>query len=159
VAAFTLFLTANALFNFRLVNGFTFEGKDYEVFSQDENSFGKEMDGFWVKGRRKASLIIKTMRPVSEIRLTLSSPTEGETAVRLSRFSDRAQRNSRGGFEKTLTFLSPPGLSWRASHLYRLQINESNGFYPREFDKNSDDQRFLGVFIKIGATFLPPDNQ
>ncbi len=159
VTALALVLTGNSLFNFRLDSGFSFDGKDYEVFSQDENSFGKEMDGFWIKGRRKASLIIKTGRPVAEISLTLSSPTEGETAVRLSRFSDLARRNSRLGFEKTLIFLSPPGLAWRGSHLYRLQIDESSGFHPREFDKNSQDQRFLGVFIKIGATFLSPGNR
>jgi hypothetical protein len=153
--AISVFLIANAFFNIRLENRCVFEGQDYEVFFQDENTYGQEMEGFWVKGKRNTALILKTAKPASAIHLDLSCPAEGKTTIRLSGRTKRAERNSRAGFEQKISFLSPRGFRWRGGFLYRLRIEESSGFYPFRRDANSQDNRFLGVYVKIDASFLP----
>lgn len=154
VACLSVFLITNAFLNIRLENGSIFEGQEYEVFAQDENIYRTELGGFWVKGKSRTALIIKTAEPAAKISLTLSCPTEGTTTVRLARKTKQVERNSRAGFEQSIVFSSPQGFSWKGSYLYRLQIEENNGFYPSKIDRDSQDNRFLGVFFRIGASFL-----
>ncbi len=154
VALLSVLLIANAFLNIRLENGFILKGKEYEVFAQDENSYRKELGGFWVKGKSKAALIIKTTEPAAKISLTLSCPTKGKTMVRLARQTKQVERKSRTGLAQSIVFSSPQGFSWKGSYFYRLQIEEDNGFYPSMIDRDSKDNRFLGVFIRIEASFL-----
>ncbi len=154
VALLSVLLIANAFLNIRLENGFILKGKEYEVFAQDENSYRKELGGFWVKGKSKAALIIKTTEPAAKISLTLSCPTKGKTMVRLARQTKQVERKSRTGLAQSIVFASPQGFSWKGSYFYRLQIEENSGFYPSMIDRDSKDNRFLGVFIRIEASFL-----
>jgi hypothetical protein len=154
VALLSVLLIANAFLNIRLENGFILKGKEYEVFAQDENSYRKELGGFWVKGKSKAALIIKTTEPAAKISLTLSCPTKGKTMVRLARQTKQVERKSRTGLAQSIVFASPQGFSWKGSYFYRLQIEENSGFYPSMIDRDSKDNRFLGVFIRIEASLL-----
>jgi hypothetical protein len=150
----SVFLITNAFLNIRLENGSIFKGQEYEVFAQDENTYRTELGGFWVKGKSRTALIIKTAEPAAKISLTLSCPTKGKATVRLARQTKQVERSSRTGLEQSIVFSSPQGFSWKGSYLYRLQIEENSGFYPFRIDRDSQDNRFLGVFIRIETTFL-----
>jgi hypothetical protein len=154
----SLFLIIQTFFNIRLENGFSFAGKNYEAFVQDENTYGKELEGFWVKGKSEAALVIKTAQSVSSISLTLTSPIGGRTVVRLARRAQDIRRNSRSGLEKRITFPSPRGFHWKGGVLYLLRVKEENGFYPYRIDRNSKDARFLGVFVRIEVGLSSPGN-
>jgi hypothetical protein len=154
VALLSVLLIANAFLNIRLENGFILKGKEYEVFAQDENTYKTELGGCWIKGKSKAALIIKTAEPAAKIGLALSCPTKGKTTVRLARQTKQVERKSRTGLEQSIVFSSPQGFSWKGSYLYRLEIEENSGFYPSRIDRDSQDNRFLGVFIRIEASFL-----
>jgi hypothetical protein len=154
VACLSVLIIANAFLNVRLENGFILKRKDYKVFAQDENTYRTELGGFWIKGKSRAALIIKTAEPAAKISLALSSPTKGKTIARLARQTKHVERQSRTGLEQSIVFSSPRGFSWKGSCFYRLQIKEDSGFYPSMIDRNSQDSRFLGVFIRIEASFL-----
>lgn len=154
VALLSVLLIANAFLNIRLDKGLILKGQDYEVFAQDENTYTEELGGFWVKGKSQAVVIIKTAEPTAKFSLTLSCPIKGKTTVRLARETRPVERKLSAGFEQSIVFTSPQGFPWKGSYLYRLQIKESSGFYPARIDRDSRDGRFLGVFIRIEASFL-----
>ncbi|MCJ7705762.1 MAG: hypothetical protein MUO28_09540 [Desulfobacterales bacterium] len=154
VALLSVLLIANSFLNIRLENGFILKGKEYEVFAQDENTYRTELGGFWVIGKSKTVLIIKTAEPAAKISLALSCPTKGKTTVRLARQTKQVERKSPAGLEQSIVFSAPQGFPWKGSYLYRLQIEENSGFYPSRIDRDSQDNRFLGVFIRIEASLL-----
>ncbi len=136
-----------SFFDVRLKNGFALSGG--EAFAQDENCLGPELGGFWVRGKSRAALIIRTERPVSEMSVILQSPVEGKTTVQLGSRKQESRRASRGMAEQVLHFPSPRPFRWKGTNLYTLQVKEGGGFYPYAIDKDSRDKRFLGVFIRL----------
>lgn len=144
-----LAFVALSFFDARIKDGFKANGGAGEVYPQDRNCLGPELDGFWVRGESRALLIIRTDRPVSEVAVSLRSPVEGEATVRLGRKKQRVRRPFRDTEEHALLFSSPRPFRWKGSYLYSLQVEEKGGFYPYIIDINSKDRRFLGVFIKI----------
>lgn len=150
-----LVFVANAWLNIKLDRGVTLEGDGFEVFAQDTNAFPPELGGFWVKGRSRAVLVIRTPRPAPKLSLSLSSPVEGKTKVRLDGAAREVERKQGAGLERSIIFTSPRSFPWKGSRLYRLEVEESSGFYPSKIDPESRDNRFLGVFIRIEAGFAP----
>ena len=148
-AALSVFVIGNAALNIGPEKGLILKGQGYEVIAQDENAYPAEPGGFWVRGKSKADLIIRTAEPAESFSLSLSSPTTGKTAVRLARETKQVERKSRTGPEQSIMFPSPRGFRWKGSTLYRLQIEEESGFYPWRIQPGSQDGRFLGVFIKL----------
>ena len=144
-----LAFVAFSFFDVRLKDGFKTNGEAADVYPQDKNCLGPELDGFWVRGESRALLIIRTDRPVSEVAVSLRSPVEGETMVRLGTKRQRVRRLFRDAGENSLLFSSPRPFRWKGSYLYSLQVEEKGGFYPNAIDINSKDRRFLGVFVKI----------
>jgi hypothetical protein len=154
VALLSVFIIVNTLFDIRLDNGLVLTGGELELFAQDENAYPMELDGFWIKGKSKATVIVKTAEPAASFTLTAYSPVEGKTTIRLAAENKRAERNERTGLEQSIMFSSPRGFSWKGNHLYRLEIKEDSGFYPSRINPGSRDSRFLGVFIRIEASLL-----
>jgi hypothetical protein len=140
-----------SFFDVRLENGFAVSGGD--AFAQDENSLGPELGGLWVRGESKATLVIRTERPLSRLSVRLQSPVEGKTTVQLGNKTQEARRPSRNMDEQVLLFSSPRPFRWKGRCLYTLQVKEKGGFYPYNIDMNSRDKRFLGVFVRIDMNY------
>jgi hypothetical protein len=154
VALLSVFLIANASLDIRLEKEPILKGSDYEVFAQDENTYPVELGGFWVKGKSKADLIIRTPQPAVKFRLSLTSPVEGKARVRLARETKQVERKWRSSPEQSIVFSSARGFPWKGSILYRLRIEEDGGFFPSKIDPDSQDKRFLGVFVRIETSFV-----
>ena len=148
-ALLSVILVGNASLKFGPEKELILRGQGYEVVAQDQNSFSMELGGFWVRGKSRADLIIKTAEPVARFRLFLSSPVEGKTKVRLAGKTREVRRTVGSGLEQMIEFASPRSFRWRGSHLYRLEVKEEAGFYPSRIEPGSRDGRFLGVFIKV----------
>lgn len=157
VALLSILFVANAWLNVSLDKGTILKGKEVEVFAQDANTYPMELDGFWVKGKSRTVVVIKTPRPAAKFSLSLSSPVAGETTLRLSGETRHIERKPGTGSEQPIVFQSPRGFSWKGSRLYRLQVEEDGGFYPSRIERDSRDNRFLGVFIRIEAHLAGSD--
>jgi len=156
-ALLSVFLIGNAALNIGPEKGLILKDQGYEVIAQDKNAYPAELGGFWVRGKSKAALIIRTADPAARFSLSLSSPIAGKTTVRLARETKQAERKSGAGLEQSIVFSSPRGFAWKGSHLYRLQVEEKSGFYPWRINRDSRDSRFLGVFVKVQASFSRPN--
>jgi hypothetical protein len=146
-------VTAYRFFDVRLRDGFRLDDGKIAAFAQDQNSFGEEGGGFWVRGSSRAFLLVQTPGPVAEFQMTLSSPVEGETKIRFGTGQQRIRRNIPAGPPEKATFSSPRGIRWKEGYLYSLEVEESGGFFPYQVDQNSKDQRHLGVFVRLSARF------
>ncbi|MBN2409219.1 MAG: hypothetical protein JXE07_05730 [Candidatus Aminicenantes bacterium] len=147
VAFFGLAFVIMSFFNVRLENGFAVNGG--RIFAQDADSLGLELGGFWVRGESKATLVIRTDRPVSAVSVKLQSPVEGKVTVQLGNKKKEWRHPLRNMPEQTIVFSGPRPFRWQGSCLYTLQVEEAGGFHPYNIDMNSRDKRFLGVFVRL----------
>lgn len=154
VLAAGMMISVLALFHVRLTDGYRMNGGTMTVYPQDQNSFGEEEGGFWVRGKSKAFFIVRSAQPVAEFGLTLSSPVEGDARIRIGTEERRIRRAQPAGLPQTLTFVKPRGVRWKGAWLYGLEIEEKGGFIPYKIDRNSKDRRFLGVFVRLLGTRL-----
>jgi hypothetical protein len=136
-----------SFFSIRLENGFSVSRG--EIFAQDENIFGPELGGFWVEGESRTTLIVRTDGPLSKVSVRLQSPVEGKAIVWLGNTKQDWERPSRNMAEKELDFFAPRPFRWKGRYLYTLRVKEEGGFYPYNIDMNSQDKRFLGVFVHL----------
>ncbi|MEW5900770.1 MAG: hypothetical protein AB1715_04835 [Acidobacteriota bacterium] len=136
-------------FHVRLENGFIAGDNAAELYPQDKNCFGEELEGFWVRGESRSRLVLKTAIPVREVSVSLRSPVEGKVSLRLGNLKRVTKHGGPAGNEQSVSFSSPRGFRWKGSYLYSLEVKEERGFYPYLIDKNSKDRRFLGVFLRL----------
>jgi len=128
---------------------FIFEDKGYTLLFQDENHFGKELDGFWTKGDSKTVLFIQVPNRLSEISLSFSSPVPGGIAARVGGEKMAAVLEKKTGLATKIRIPSPVGFPWKGGYLYLIQVHADQGFTPSKLDGRSTDGRSLGVFVTI----------
>jgi len=119
------------------------------LYLLDQNASAPELGGFWVAGRARADIVFRTNRPVDRATLQISAPIANH--VTLSAGGDKATVDLQAGVPASVT-LSPVGVYAHQSYSYLLTVSTSNGFVPAIVDPNSDDARYLGVFLKLDAT-------
>ena len=136
-------------FNIRLNNQAGLGPENVKVCFQDDNHYGPELGGFWTAGQSRARLLIHSKEKVNSLAVTISSPLAGKTIVEVGRSREIMVRNKAHGLEQTSVFRRPVGFPWKGGHLYLLQVQESNGFVPYQLDRRVQDNRHLGVFVKI----------
>jgi hypothetical protein len=142
---------AYTFLDIHLERALTFRDQPYTLYFQDSNNFGQELQGFWTRGRQASEVLVKTDTPASEIRVTLLSPAPGKATLRVGRVKRSVPRGRLEGQDKTLHFPSPEGFPWKGGHLYSIWVKEDRGFSPYELDPEVQDNRSLGVFVKIAV--------
>jgi len=153
VFLFSSLLLTYVFFDIHIDKKEVFEGQKFELCFQDDNHFGKEIGGFWTKGERKTSVILKSPQPLSTIHLTLNSSVEGVTSVQVGSSKKKMKRMRSTGLSKSATFTSIKGFPMRKGYMYYITIKDSSGFVPYQLDRNVKDNRYLGVFVQIKTTF------
>jgi hypothetical protein len=149
VLLLSLLLLTYVFFDISLDKKEIYEDLDYALYFQDQNNFGKELDGFWTKGERKTSVILATDQPAESIRLTLISPLQSITMVQVGPDKKKIVRRKKDGFQGHLYFPHPVGFHLGNEYLYTITISDSSGFYPFRLDRTAKDSRYLGVFVTI----------
>ncbi len=150
VFGLALAVTSYAFFNVKLGDGSRVDGV-VEVLFQDGNTHGMEPGGFWTKGGRGATILIKAPRRLSRISVTLSSPIAGRTNVRAGMSERNIVRAGRNRPPATAEFEAPVGFRRGDGYLYSLRVEDSGSFVPHQLDRHSDDGRTLGVLVSISA--------
>ena len=125
----------------------------FQIYYVDDNAYDREADkSFWVRGGRRAEVLIKTDRPFSTLSLTLTGGHVPATStIRLNgqettvELPPRATRNVvlrlGEGFKYKLERDTP-------ARVWVLSISASDGFVPAEVEPGSTDTRFLGIRVK-----------
>jgi hypothetical protein len=146
--ASTLLLTY-VFFDIHLEKKAVFADQNYELYFQDDNHFGKEVGGFWSKGKRQTSVFLKSPQPLSTIEVTITSSVGGTTSVEVDKYKQKIKRTKRTGLSKKGIFSSIKGFPLKQGYFYAITIDSSSGFVPYQLDRKVKDNRFLGVFIQI----------
>jgi hypothetical protein len=149
VHGLSVLFIAYVFFNIRLNDPAALGPAQVRVFFQDDNHYSPEAGGFWTKGRSRARLLIQSPTKVKSISVTVSSPRGGKTFVQVARSRDIVLRDRANGLEQTSVFQRPVGFPWKGGYLYLLQVHETNGFVPFQLDRRVQDNRLLGVLVKI----------
>ncbi|MBN1550555.1 hypothetical protein JW979_03755, partial [bacterium] len=127
--------------------------KDYYIYFADDNHWGKELDGFWVKGNARASFVLRCWKPVTSFHIHLRNGASDNTLmIRLGKavrkFNAEPGQHISGDIEpgKPELFYNLEG---RPSYCYRAFVETEDGFIPKFSEPGSTDTRFLGVFVQI----------
>ena len=145
----SLILLIYIFFDIHLEQKEIYEGQNYALYFQDDNNYGKELQGFWTKGERQTSVILSSDQPMAVIRMTLHGLNEGMTTIQVGPAEKKISRKKRNGLEGKVSFPAPIGFRLGKDYLYTITISDSSGFYPYRLDKTVKDNRYLGVFVKI----------
>lgn len=121
----------------------------YELYFQDDNHYGKELAGFWTKGKRQTSVILKSNKPVANIHLEWHGLEEGTTTIQVGPAKKNISRSKTKGLAGKVSFPAPKGFPLAKGYLYTITISDTSGFVPYQLDENVRDNRYLGVFIRI----------
>lgn len=154
VGVLALAVVGYAFFNVKLDNRSRIAGA-VEVLFQDGNAHGMEPGGFWTRGGRGATVLLKAPRRLSRISVTLSSPIAGQANVRAGMSERVVVRAGRNAPPATSDFEAPVGFRRGDGYLYSLRIEDSGSFVPHQLDRGSNDGRILGVFVSISALPVP----
>ncbi len=139
-----------AFFNVKLDNRAVVDGVG-EVLFQDGNAHAMEPGGFWTRGARGATVLIRAPRPLSRIRVTLASPVAGRTSVRAGMAERIVARPGKDRPPATVDFDAPVGFRGGDGYLYSLRIEDSGSFVPHQLDRRSADGRNLGVLVALST--------
>ena len=127
VFGLALIVAAYAFFNVKTGVRAGIEGGG-EILFQDGNAHGMEPGGFWTKGGRGATILIRSPRPLSRIRITLTSPIAGLTSLRAGMAERIISRPENGLPPATIEIDAPPGFRMGGGYLYSLRIEDSGSF-------------------------------
>jgi len=130
----------------RLTNRIARRAVRYEnasVYFLDDGCF-PEPQAFWVGGARQASFVVQSERPGAPVRLLLrNAPIENEVTLEAGEW--REHLTLAPAEERHLEIPLAPG---RAAAL--VTVTSASGFRPSESLAGSRDDRFLGVWMKVG---------
>jgi hypothetical protein len=113
------------------------------VFLMDEGCF-PEPDAFWLGGARQCTFVVQSEAAGSAIPLQLrNAPVTNSVTLASGRWRETLALTP--GEERHIVVPLAPG---RTSAL--VTASSASGFRPSEHEATSRDERFLGVYLKIG---------
>ena len=119
----------------------------FQIYFFDDNAFLEPDRSFWVRGGARAEYLIKTDRPMKQLRLTLSAGPEPVDVV--ARLEGRSQTLTlQPGESQDVQFDLGDGFPYQGQWpVWVASVSASRGFVPLFYEK-STDTRYLGVRVK-----------
>jgi hypothetical protein len=125
----------------------------FQVYYLDDNSYLQEADrlSFWVRGQSRAEFAIKTDKPYSRLRVTLTAgPQATRATVRVS--GKRTTVDLAPGQSSQVYLSLGPGFPYKKdrptpAYVWIMDVSSSTGFVPA-IAEGSEDRRFLGVRVQ-----------
>ncbi len=151
VSVISVLVLVYIFFNIQLDDPVVFKEQDCVLYFQNENHYGKELDGFWTKGGQKASVLLYSADRLSSITVDLSSEISGTTSLSVDRFKSKVNRGRDRYHTASQTFLKPTGFPWKGGYFYAIDVYDSHEFVPFQRDRSVRDNRHLGVFVRIAV--------
>jgi len=144
----------------RRVPWYRVKGGEREVafflYHLDHNSYNKGVSEkgeqrLWVKGGRRAELVIRTLHPLEEIKIRVSNISRSnDVTVSVQGSGKRLQM--RPGERRTLVFRKMKPFIYHylnPSSLYTVVVETSAGVTPRTQPGGRDDWRYLGAMLEF----------
>lgn len=115
----------------------------------DAGTWGREGDlgGFWIQGGKTGEVVLRSRRPLDRLALELHNRTRDNRVV-VWFGGQRVERQLRPDERIELTLDAPAGHRYEGTWLYRLAVLSETGAVPRFDTPDSDDTRYLGVFVR-----------
>ena len=120
------------------------------LYLLDRNAYAPEPAGLWVKGGRRADIIVRTTEPLKEMRVRVSSPIPNH--VRLSFGGRSTTLDLKPGQAMEAVIPSDGGVYADNGYSSVLSVKSSDGFAPLITEAGSKDRRFLGVLLQLKGT-------
>jgi hypothetical protein len=125
----------------------------FQIYYLDDNSYLQEADrlSFWVRGQSHAEFAIKTDKPYSRLRVTLTAgPQATRATVRLN--GKRTTVDLAAGQSSQVYLSLGPGFPYKKdrptpAYVWIMDVSSSSGFVPA-IAEGSEDRRFLGVRVQ-----------
>lgn len=117
------------------------------LYLLDKNSFAPEPAGLWVKGGRRADIIVRTHERLSAMRLTAASPIPNHLWVSFDGRSTSVDLKP----GQPVEILIPTAEELWADDGYNalLSVKASEGMVPLLVEPGSRDKRFLGALLQL----------
>lgn len=125
----------------------------FQLYHLDDDTYPQDAGtkGFWVRGQARGQVLLKTDRPISRLRVTLSAGPVATTAgVRLG---GREQVVTlRAGQSATVELPVGRGVPYKnmretPAWNWVFDVWSTEGFVPAMVEPDSTDTRYLGVFV------------
>jgi len=129
----------------------------FQIFYLDDNSYLQEADrlSLWIRGASRADWIVRTVNPVSRLRLNLKAgPVATSVKVGVGGRSQRVDLAAGGNAVVVLDL--PPGFPYKherpvespgPTYAWVVSISSTRGFTPALVEPGSPDVRYLGVLV------------
>ena len=112
----------------------------------DQNAHVTGAREFWVAGRNRAEIIVRSGTRLSSVTATLLSPIPNRVTICMG--GDEVTVELRPDAPADVT-LDPSGLRARGRWNYVLSVHPRTGFTPRLMGQGARDNRFLGVRVRL----------
>ena len=113
----------------------------------DQNAYRSDTLEFWVAGRRRADVVVRSPTRLASVSATLRSPVPNRVTIGLG--GDEATVDLRPGVAAEVS-LTPNGVHSRGRWAYLLSVHPRAGVTPRLAGQGGrPDNRFLGALVKL----------
>lgn len=117
------------------------------LYLLDRNAYPPEPAGLWVKGGRRADIVVRTTQPLKEMRITVSSPVANHAWLSFDGRSASVDLQPSKPMEVVIP--SGGGVYADNGYGYVLSVRTSQGFVPLLVDSASRDRRLLGALLQL----------
>ena len=117
----------------------------FQIYFLDDNTYTREREFFWVRGRSRADLLFKTPDRVTRLKLTLATGAVPADVV-ITAAGQRITRHFAQGEGGVVEIPIGPGFPYRGTRVWPVTIAVNSGFVPM-FTSDSLDHRYLGVQV------------
>jgi hypothetical protein len=117
----------------------------FQIYFLDDNTYTKEREFFWVRGKSRADLLFKTPDAVTRLKLTLAAGAVPADVV-ITAAGQRITRHFGQGEGGVVEIPIGPGFPYRGTRVWPVTIAVNSGFVPM-FTSDSLDHRYLGVQV------------
>ena len=123
----------------------------FQIYFLDDNALPRDGDSFWIRGRSRADLLLKTPEPARLLALTVEN---GPLPTTVTVTVDGREVDAALGRGETTTLQIPvgPGFPYQGTRVWTVTIAADTGHVPL-FDVGGEDARYLGV--RVTPLLLP----
>ena len=118
------------------------------LYLLDGHSTPPEESAMWIEGGATAEIIVRTFVPVEVFAVQLSSHVPNTVEVSIGGATETVQV---GGDLPVTLRIEPRAVYARNSWLHLLSIRTRDGYVPHLSELDSDDERYLGVQVRLAA--------
>lgn len=131
-------------------NQVVYDGIDASFVFLDQNSFGKEVDGFWIRGNSRSDFFLKSPKELDRVVFRIGQPlTDVRISIQHQATRDLIDCHPGELFDHEISVSGHPFIDiyGRKFWIYSFSIQVDGGAIPK-YVVDSTDFRFLGAFVR-----------